>query len=301
MRKLLLMLFVILFGGMQSVSSQSFKEGCQWSYYTWLQQWEDKSIRMTFEKYELKETFELDGRTYNRLYLTRVDEDGNAGEPEPLIGLREENGRVYVNYNEYMAAWGSSSDIDEMYYLKTEDGKEIILYDFTLGAGEWFGNMDVVDKMIVRSCDKMVMETGKKRSVYNMEMSWGDGSYGITWGRILEGIGAVDIRGGLLNWLDFRIFTPSIVDRKQLNVYVEGNALVYKAPEYAGDAEKEIESYTTYKKDPFFDNLITGISSVKSDAGRDVQPCLYDLSGRKVEGRPRAGVYIYNSKKVVIK
>ena len=33
MRKLLLMLFVILFGGMQSVSAQSFKEGCQWSYY----------------------------------------------------------------------------------------------------------------------------------------------------------------------------------------------------------------------------------------------------------------------------
>ena len=33
MRKLLLMLLISLFGGIQSVSAQLFKEGCQWSYY----------------------------------------------------------------------------------------------------------------------------------------------------------------------------------------------------------------------------------------------------------------------------
>ena len=75
--------------------------------------------------------------------------------------------------------------------------------------------------------------------------------------------------------------------REYLNVCVVGNELVYKNPHYVQDV--------------FFDDLVTGIGRIKSDAGRDVKPCLYDLSGRKVEGRPRPGVYIKDGRMVVIK
>lgn len=92
----------------------------------------------------------------------------------------------------------------------------------------------------------------------------------------------------MIDWLFPRIYpTDGSMPKNWLNVFIADNELVYKSSDYV--------------KDVFFDNLVTRIGSVKSDAGRDVQPCLYDLSGRKVESEPRAGVYIYDGKKVVIK
>ena len=75
MRKLLLMLLVGLFGGMQSVSAQMVKEGRQWSYiYSVTYRVHGNTVTAyTFYKYEFDGTIELNGKTYMKLYETELD------------------------------------------------------------------------------------------------------------------------------------------------------------------------------------------------------------------------------------
>ena len=312
MRKLLLMLLVVLFGSTQSVSAQSFKEGCQWSYYANCYIRAENKYVLYFTKFELKEAYELNGKTYNRLYSTLFDEYGNTEEPVALLGLREEAGKVYADYDEFLRfvpffiSGAGKYDEHVMAHPVTDDN-EVILYDFTLAEGDYFGPTDIFITTYVENKTDALMETGEKRDVLEMwrtvkyeddfddSEDFGDST---DWDRLISGVGSVN---NLLYWLCWIPVSGNEIVQSQLNVYVEGNKVVYKAPEYTGNPDLEYKSSTTYKKDPFFDNLVTGISNVKSDAGRDVKPCLYDLSGRKIEGRPRPGVYIKNSKKVVIK
>ena len=308
MKQFLILLFVVLFGGLQNVSAQMMvKEGNQWSYYTMSRAYYEKEYELFFSKYEFKESYELNGKTYNRLYYTSSDEYGNIEEPKPVLGLREEDGRVYADYDEFMdnssfLPDAEKSDMLAMAHTITED-KEVILYDFTLSEGDYFGPTDIFAKTYVKNKTKIQMENGEARDVFEV---WRDIDYGwennyissVYWESLISGIGSAR---DLIHWLCMMETTGEHIYHELLNVYVEGNTLVYKAPEYIGDAETENESYTTYKKDPFFGNLVTGIGSVKSDAGHDIKPSLYDLSGRKVEGRPRPGVYIKAGRKVVIK
>ena len=303
MRKLLLMLLVVLFGGIQSVSAQMVKEGRQWSYvYSVTYRVHGNTVTAyTFYKYEFDGTIELNGKTYMKLYETELDEYGRGHSPEYVLGLREENGRVYANYEEYLkvaiciepdANW---FDPCAMPYTVTEDG-EVLLYDFTLDTGDYFGATDISVKSYINGKTRMTLANDEECDVFSVWRLWYGGDEDeeydeslwnarSSWDTVISGIGS---QKSLINWLNTReiAYNGDIV-REYLNVCVVGNELVYKNPHYVQDV--------------FFDDLVTGIGRIKSDASRDVKPCLYDLSGRKVEGRPRPGVYIKDGRKVVVK
>ncbi len=302
MRKLLVLFFVILFGGIQSVSSQMVKEGRQWSYvYSVTYRVHGNTVTAyTFYKYEFDGTIEQNGKTYMKLYETELDEYGRGHGPEYVLGLREENGRIYADSDEYMkVAINIHPDTDwfdtyAMPYTVTEDG-EVMLYDFTLDDGDYFGATDFSTKSYINGKTRMTLANDEECDVFSVWRLWYTGfedeEYdeslwdGSSWDTVISDIGS---QTTLINWLNMRdlAYNGDIV-REYLNVCVVGNELVYKNPQYV--------------KDVFFDDLVTGIGSVKSDAGRDVKPCLYDLSGRKVDGRPRPGVYIKDGRKVVVK
>ena len=304
MRKLLLMLLVVLFGGIQSVSAQLMvKEGNQWSYaHSFIYRVHGNTVTVyTFYKYEFDGTIELNGKTYMKLYETGLDEYGRGYGPDYVLGLREENGRVYAYYDEFMNLFGDFIDPEAKYYdsampyTVTEDG-EVLLYDFTLNEGDYLGPTDIYAKTYIHGKTQKTMENGEVHDFFHVWRSYYEGfededyddslwSEGGEYDTVISGIGSLEC---LIDWLFPRIYpTDGSMPKNWLNIFIADNELVYKSSDYV--------------KDVFFDNLVTGIGRIKSDAGRDVKPCLYDLSGRKIDGQPRPGVYIKNGRKVVIK
>ena len=304
MKKLLLMLLVGLFGGLLNISAQlMIKEGNQWSYaHSFIYRVHGNTVTVyTFYKYEFDGTIELNGKTYMKLYETELDEYGRGKGPEYVLGLREENGRVYADYDEFMNLYGDFIDPEAkdyyfaMPYTVTEDG-EILLYDFTLNEGDYFGPTDIYVKTYIQGKTQITMGNSEVRNFFPVWRSYYYGyededyddslwSEGGEYDTVISGIGSLNF---LVGWLIYYEYpTDGSMPKNWLNVFITDNELVYKSSDYV--------------KDVFFDDLVTGIGRIKSDAGRDVKPCLYDLSGRKVEDRPRAGVYIKDGRKVVVK
>ena len=304
MKELKTIVILVMLACSTSLSAQHLKDGCAWVYYNWYEN-EAQFNEPEYIKYELCGTQELNGKTYYKLYST-TSYFGMIGETKYEFGLREEDGRVYVDYGEYLEAMVHDVDpnadkntIEAMPYLITDDN-EVILYDYNLNAGDYVGHDDILLKRYINKKYSIRMETGEERTLFEVNCRIGE-PYNIDgpFCTVIEGIGSIDAQGGLFNWMNDLFGTELVMTC--LNVFVDNNTIIYKAPDYTGAPEDEGYSYTTYRKDPFFGHLVTGIGSVKSDAGRDVKPCLYDLSGRKVEGKPRPGVYICGGKKVVVK
>ncbi|MDE6353721.1 MAG: hypothetical protein K2L56_01455 [Prevotella sp.] len=312
-----LILFVML-AWSTSLFAQHLKDGCAWVYYNWYED-EARYNEPEYIKYELCGTQELNGKTYYKLYTTTSYWGTVTAGPTYRLGLREENGRVYADCDEYANL--TYIDLDKpknslyaMPYIVTEDN-EVVLYDFNWNVGDYVGPADILCRYYVKNKSNIRIETGEVRSKYevylnlNKSLEVAEKDYANIGDipdkfhcYVIEGIGAIDYLGALYEWLNHIILPYGYNSIETcLNVFVDNNTIVYKAPDYTGAPEDEGYSYTTYKKDPFFGHLVTGIGSVKSDAERGAKPCLYDLSGRKVEGKPRPGVYIYNGRKVVVR
>ncbi len=84
-----------------------------------------------------------------------------------------------------------------------------------------------------------------------------------------------------------------------LNTFSENGKVVYRAPEYTGDPEKQHLSKDTYREDPFI-NHQTNIKYVSIDK-HNTDSAIYDLMGRRLNVKPTKGIYIQNGKKYVVK
>jgi hypothetical protein len=85
-----------------------------------------------------------------------------------------------------------------------------------------------------------------------------------------------------------------------LNWFKQNGEYVYKAPDYTGDPSVEEESCTTFKKeDPFFEGEVNGIDRVLDDtpSSKPSDSAIYDLTGRRLNGKPERGIYIQDGKK----
>ena len=303
------MIIGLLLGGATGASARPFSEGCKWSYYHWHDKFNNSS-EISFVKLELKDSYELNGKTYYKLYETKADVDGSIGEEKFLLGLREEGGCVYANYDEFMKVPGvcvdpdaTKDDPDHMPHIVTEDN-EVLLYNFNLNAGDFIGWDDIIVTPYVKTVDPIVMETGEERKLYGVGtyVHLGDGSVGEDWrGNVISGIGSVNCWGGLITYLTNNLLTSDGLRRDNLNLYIEDNTLIYKAPEYTGEPGTEHMSYTTYHADPFFGDLVTGIKDVKAGAEANRPEAVYDLGGRRMTGVLKPGVYIRGGKKVVVR
>ncbi len=304
MKYLLITISAVLLAVAGNVSARPFTTGCKWSYA----HWDDCHETHSFSLFELDEPYELNGNTYYKLYRTNIDEKGNRGERQYIIGLREKDGIVYANHDEYMEVSESNGleyDIYGFPYSMADN--EIILYDFNLNVGEFIGSPDNEITYFISGIQPVTLENGKEERILDVTARMNQHpSYKpeFLYRNMISGIGSLYGEGLLLHYLDAYIYSPSLPPCETehfLNAYVEDDRLVYKAPSYTGDPAEEHLSHTTYKDDPFLGGFVTGIKSVTAESNKADEDVFHDLSGRKMTGTLKPGVYIHNRKKIVVK
>ncbi|NPD90807.1 hypothetical protein [Xylanibacter muris] len=228
--------------------AQGFKQGSQWSYYLLVDNAENTYAGFT--KYEIDGTCEMNGKTYNKLYSTRYLGNGQYSDREYVLGLRTENGKVYVCQDEYKNV-GQGTDI-YMPYQTTEDN-EVILYDFTQKKGDFVGVTETwgEDAIEVANIENTTLFNGESRKKLMLFQGYWIDENTPDYTILIEGIGCINSLGQLINYIN-AIDIPTYRHMGAcLNLYIEGNSVIYKAPQYSGDPTQEHLSYTTYKEDLF--------------------------------------------------
>ena len=190
-----------------------------------------------------------------------------------LFGVREENGVVYVNLDEYKEALRKTGlgDAENIPYRVTEDG-EMVLYDFNMQEGDRFASVAGHEDLYVKS---VTSDPYYGRKMFTM-------SNNVT---CTEGSGAVRSPGLLIAYLN-----PADYGFSRVTLSAYGRNGVYREYDSAGG--------TTIIDKPDIPLWIENVT--KSE--HMVSPSLYDLSGRCAKnGELHKGVYIQNGKKFVVK
>lgn len=231
------------------------------------------------EDYYLYDGFENDGKTY-RMVLEEGDSKGGApfsgGELKTMIGIREENGRVMVNREEYLGlmadnmTWGRLGNKQYIPYRQTNDG-ELVLYDYNMQPGDKYPTVEGHEDVSVVSVGNRTTRDGVSRRLITL-------SNGCI---ILEGIGCINSLG-----LFFFYLNPA----QDANVYIS-----YGLYQFIRRKGKNLDVEVIYQRG----DAPLGIT----DTYHAMPPALYayDLQGRRVTGTPRPGIYIYEGRKRVVR
>ena len=289
MKKSFLLLFIsmcvmpLCAQSIEMLSDEAF-----WSYKGRMCIEESKSpifLSSSWSCYQLSGLEEINGKTYHCLYHSLEYVDGKRFQYSPkkgeetdmayLLGIRESDGRIYVDAEEYNQIYGSEKVVYE------QIGTEYLIYDFTLNVGDSFGT----DGTIVEWVDELVTEDGVCRKLFVMSSGH----------EIIEGIGCLYSMGELVNYLSEPILQSNIYDGfnyAYLSDFSEGENLVYS------NTKDWADRYVMAVR-PFPDKSFAPDYS------------LYDLSGRRVfqsnkvtksqSNKLPKGVYIQNGKKVVVR
>jgi len=206
------------------------------------------------------------------------------------IGIRLEDGKVYTNFEDfceyqnfrfnydyfYQCCW-SFSDPNYLPYHLTEDGSELILYDYTMEVGDGFRHVDGHDDITVVEKDTVAYADDVPRRRLTL-------SNGLI---IIEGMGCINSNGMLIDWLN-----PA--EEYQSN---------FTYLDYcADDWNKPFNIIYTHEDSGLHvvDTNPAGIESLHSSDSSD-RHALFDLQGRRLIQKPARGVYIQDGRKVVIK
>ena len=199
-----------------------------------------------------------------------------------LFGVREENGVVYVNLDEYKEALRKTGlgDAENIPYRVTEDG-EMVLYDFNMQEGDRFAPVAGHEDLYVKG---VASDPYYGRKMFTM-------SNGVT---CTEGSGAVSALGLLVAYLN-----PADYGFSRVTLSAYGRNGVYWEYNMAGGS--------TIIDKP---DIPLGVESV-TESEHVVSPSVYDLQGRRVcqgnnvteyqGNKLPKGIYIQNGRKVVVK
>ena len=137
---------------------------CHVGYNLWAK--EHPICNLSFTKYYFKGDTIIEGKTYKKLWEQRISHRNNTSsyipeawhiidgiyksEPKYCLGAREENGKVFINADEYLK-WSSIeylfSELEEEHLWKKE-GNEFLLYDFNgempEGTIPYVGNINYI-------------------------------------------------------------------------------------------------------------------------------------------------------------
>ncbi len=231
---------------------------------------------------------EIGGKSYMRLYeelLERPMFSSNRKSPEIerikhyLLGMREEDGRVYVNREEYLdylshrgepqSAWNYTAfgTADYLPYHETEDG-ELILYDFNMNVGDKYRSVEGRDDVSVVAKDDVVLGDGSPHRRLTL-------SNGLV---LIEGVGCINSPGLLVDYLN------------SSSEY----AGCFSFLSYMDDCQNY--SITLYESEDF--NIVTSVAHRHADHARN--NTLFDLQGRRLKEAPQKGIYIEEGRKKVV-
>ena len=214
---------------------------------------------------------EKKGKTYQLAYLVRGHLYHIPSMVDTLL-YRWEEKRTYADFEDMCRVfYNGDEDALRKDYPCVEG--EVIIYDFTLGIGDSFGDTRVRDV-------STVTVGGETRKLLTLE----------TGHRLLEGIGSTN--GGFFEYMKVPLWLPGSegICATYLRIYEEdGLPMFQQSSEETYEflmREEDVHEY-------FLMNVREGLLIEPKDNS------IHDLQGRRLKGIPRKGVYIQNGKKYV--
>ena len=178
-----------------------------WVYdylYGWAQKGDSIYGDVFYEWYHTIGTIEIEGKEYTAIDFeseaipTAKQRRGVGQNFKYCLGLREENGRVLANYQDYMSYLADKysngkcfGDPSYIPYYQTDDG-EIILYDFNMEVGDKYRHVEGYDDICVTAIDSVMLNDGSKHKRLTL-------SNGLI---LIEGIGCINSPGMLFDYLN---------------------------------------------------------------------------------------------------
>ena len=208
---LLLMMSVDMSGSYAQTSANLMGDESllpRWYYYGYNAQ----GSALFSERYHFGNMYTKNNKAYRLLHFERAFFDKGISMPNSLegrsdfepvgsatgqIGIRELNGRIFVDRNDYMALladssyWSWEGKADYLPYEQTNDG-ELIIYDFTKKAGDKFVSVNGHEDIVVLGVESLKTRDGISRNVQRL-------SNGCV---VVEGIGCINSPGMWLCYLN---------------------------------------------------------------------------------------------------
>ena len=267
----------------QSLCAQALKmlgEGVVWcynqDYYVYGQ---PRSTFDTETLYRVTGTEQVDGKTYFRVavesVLTGSRTSENGHDSWPAVLLREEDGKVYVQRQSYIAYMQSGSPeitVGAETYIAATDDTEQVLYDFTLVEGDRYplpGEVTVKEVKSVTSTD------GVERRLFRLSNDM----------LILEGIGCLNCHGELIGYQS----ADRII---HYGDYAESRGFFNSYYPQGENAHGVSFDYGVWN--------VTSISTIATGKKRS-QANGYDLQGHRLNTPSRRGLYIRDGRKMVVR
>ena len=218
---------------------------------------------------------EINGMVYHKMFqIEQLDTDNGETLYAPIrpLGVREENGKVYVLYDDFQEQVGDYLCRFELFEVpipyQQASESELLLYDFTLQIGDRYPSSSAYANIYVENVEMLTTEDGNPRKLLTL-------TNGL---QILEGVGCLNCRNVL-----YYLYPPT--------AWKHWSSYQHWLIDYKKDGE------TIYKEQ----TLPSGIRSIVQLDKYTVSG-IYDLEGRKLPAKPRAGqVYIKDGRKQVRK
>lgn len=216
------------------------------------------------------DTVNIGNKSYQKLTMTVSALKGSTGATsgvETTMGIREENGRIYANYDDYIRFLKETKvgDPDYIPYQITDEN-EIVLYDYNMKEGDTFRHVDGHDDISVVSVSCAEGDNYRKKLMLSN-------------GNIIEkGKGCTNSLGILVAYLNPAKEAPQNVT-------------------FTGYGKKGI--YTNFITEQNRTSFTDEITTLKASLRQKTVEGVYDLQGRKVTIPQKKGLYIKNGKKFI--
>ena len=198
MKKALLLFAFSCFSNLYAQESDMFSGKLEWDFSVYDAMHESRWDSPYYAIYdESRGLLKKNGKTYHKVYhitILDVDENGKSIYAlfEPSAGIREEGGKVFADYDSYMALTNNNiTQVEgELPFQMTGDG-EILLYDFTVGVGDRYPASETCAPIYVSDVETVTTLDGKERKLITLDNGL----------QLLEGLGCLNFNGLLLHYL----------------------------------------------------------------------------------------------------
>ena len=210
MRLFIIMTFTILCLNISAQDSMMLTDNPYWIYNYDFDYDENNSNTHSNSTYgigiSVKGEKSIKGKIYKKLYMVALQYAGYStrstdnDDTNYALALREENGKVLVDYDEYMnylrKEFVKNNIIprgDSLFipYHETQEG-ELVLYDFNMQIGDKYSHIEGYQDISVVDIKQIVFDDGKNRKLFTL-------SNGV---KIIEGIGCINSCGLLFDYLN---------------------------------------------------------------------------------------------------
>ena len=247
------------------------------------------------EQHYLFGTKEKNGKTYHSLFVYRSRDDCGVILPQELwymlgypqgltdlhLGIREEDGRIYMDKDDYLALisegsfWHYIADDTYIPYPETEDG-ELVLYDFTKQKGDVYCSVEGYEPVFVSETDTVVTYDNMVRR----KMTLSNGYV------LIEGLGCVNSTGMYLYYLNPR------------TILSNDNVPYFDFTLMTGATIKKNGEIVVFRQ-PFKAMASEVVTNMPKEINVERENKQIYLPDGRVTGTPQRGIYIQNGRKYV--